>query len=457
MNDFDHLLARFLDNELNPAEAKAFVQGLSGDPARVRELQELYVVNRWLEVTATPAQVQTISAILKQIKEEQQPFVQRVLADIQPPSVARPERPQPLAPTRFSILRALIRPAFALACAVILVSGIIWLNPRQGEPRIAAATRTELLRAGSAEPVSARTGDSLTPGDTLRVGESGSLLLTFGREATRVSLSAKTEVKLVSLLSGKQFFLSAGKIEASASRQRPLYPMMIRTAQAEARVLGTKLTVTATNGWTQLDVAEGKVRFTRLADGSQVNVRGGQYAVVAVSSEKLAALPRPGAILLEWWTNVSWSTPADALADPRFPSKPDGAKLVETFELAPVVTNHFAVRFRGYLHPPETGDYEFWDASSGVEQLFLSPSEKPSEKLWILSGGAGTPRDWDYRSRTRNLRAQPFPLERGKLYYIEGISVTKDPVSFHFSVAWKRPGRPRELLDARYISPMNRE
>ena len=72
-----------------------------------------------------------------------------------------------------------------------------------------------------------------------------------------------------------------GKLEATVARQRPFKPLLVRTPNAEARVLGTKFTLTTTTNRTRLDVSEGSVRLTRASDGAAVKVGAGQYAVVA--------------------------------------------------------------------------------------------------------------------------------------------------------------------------------
>src|SRR5206468_313097 len=66
------------------------------------------------------------------------------------------------------------------------------------------------------------------------------------------------------------------------------------TPHAEARVLGTKLTLTVSATETRLEVREGKVRLTRLSDNSWTDVGAGQFAVASEAvkpvAKKIAAL-----------------------------------------------------------------------------------------------------------------------------------------------------------------------
>src|SRR5438876_453377 len=76
-----------------------------------------------------------------------------------------------------------------------------------------------------------------------------------------------------------------GQFEASVARQRPFRPLVVTTAQAEARVLGTRFTLAATTNATRLEVADGKVRLKRLSDGEAVRVGAGNYTVAAPGYE----------------------------------------------------------------------------------------------------------------------------------------------------------------------------
>src|SRR4030095_1176466 len=109
-----------------------------------------------------------------------------------------------------------------------------------------------------------------------------------------------TELRILRWAKGKRFDLREGKIEAIVARQRPLRAMLLSTPQAEARVLGTKFTLTVTTNATRLDVTECKVRLASASDGTRVDVPANHYAIAA-TNVKLAALPKTGSILCEYW------------------------------------------------------------------------------------------------------------------------------------------------------------
>jgi hypothetical protein len=151
----------------------------------------------------------------------------------------------------------------------------------------------ERLRAGARSPLRAREG--VAAEDGVETGVEASVLLTYP-DGTRVTLSPGTLLARVADPGrGKVLRLSKGTLTVEAARQPADAPMILETPLAEARVLGTTLRLTVVpgeRGSTRLDVTEGKVRLTRLADRKSVEVVAGHYAVAAAGVE-LAARPVP--------------------------------------------------------------------------------------------------------------------------------------------------------------------
>lgn len=96
---------------------------------------------------------------------------------------------------------------------------------------------------------------------------------------------------------GKTFYLAKGALTAEVKKQPADRPMILTTAQGEARVLGTTLRLKADEKATKLEVVEGKVRLTRLSDSKGVEVVTGHYAVTAGGVDLVSrpiAAPRIG-------------------------------------------------------------------------------------------------------------------------------------------------------------------
>ncbi len=45
--------------------------------------------------------------------------------------------------------------------------------------------------------------------------------------------------------------------------------------------------------------------------------------------------------------------------------------------------NNYGARIRGFLVPPETGDYRFWIAADDRGVLFLSTDDSPDNKIVV--------------------------------------------------------------------------
>jgi hypothetical protein len=270
-------------------------------------------------------------------------------------------------------------------------------------------------------------------------------------KTTRLDLRPGTTLKLLDWAKGKRFDLRQGKLEASVARQRPFNPLLVRTPNAEARVLGTKFTLTAISNHTSLEVTEGRVRLTRTSDGAAVKVGAGHYAVVAQGTE-LKALPQTGSLLREIWTGIPGGEVNDLLDHPDYPNRPAHRDLLKSFETPVIQTNNYACRLIGYIHPPVTGDYTFWIASGGHGALWLSPDENPVGKVRIATAADLLPRPWwdvsNQQPKFRMPRSPKIRLVAGRRYFIEAVEKSATN-----SRAWKIPGAEREIIPGEFLSP----
>jgi hypothetical protein len=66
--------------------------------------------------------------------------------------------------------------------------------------------------------------------------------------------------------------------------------LVITTPHAEARVQGTRFTLTVSEKATRLDVDQGRVRFTRRSDGAAVDLTAGRYAATDAMGRTLLRL-----------------------------------------------------------------------------------------------------------------------------------------------------------------------
>lgn len=131
----------------------------------------------------------------------------------------------------------------AAAAAVLVVATAVFFAAR-GNP-VVAMNGTAALRAGDAVL--------------------GPATLTYPGDATTIRLAPGAELVVEAPGPGKRAFLRRGRLAADVAPQAA--PMAVRTPDADARVLGTKFTLSTARGTTRLEVTEGKVRLSGIDVG----------------------------------------------------------------------------------------------------------------------------------------------------------------------------------------------
>ena len=107
---------------------------------------------------------------------------------------------------------------------------------------------------------------------------------------------------------------------------------------------------------------------------------------------------------------------------------------------------------RGWIIPPETGNYQFYISSDDQSELWLSTSKSKANKTKIASVAEWTNfEEWDkFPSQT----SASIPLVANTSYYFEIYHVEGDGGD-HFSVAWKRPSMAaaaKEVIEGSVLS-----
>jgi len=159
-------------------------------------------------------------------------------------------------------------------------------------PVIALLDRVEgdvfAVSAGKRSP--ALSGTKLVSGDSVETsGKAGQAVVEF-TDGTRLVLGADTIVDSIRIVEGKRVSLKQGLLVAQVAKQPAAEPMVFVTATAEARVLGTRLTLSATSALTRLEVREGKVKLIRREDGQSVDVTADHFAQ---AGKGISLTPKP--------------------------------------------------------------------------------------------------------------------------------------------------------------------
>ncbi|MBI4658869.1 MAG: FecR domain-containing protein [Verrucomicrobia bacterium] len=463
---YQELLARLLDQELSAAEADELAATLRTNPQRAADIRQhlalwdLYSQDHAAERSAHAFELAWRTRLAAEADAAD--FVAQTTRQFaNAPGAGAAQACSPAFRRSADIRRAdrlkaglptwNWRSALALAASVVLLLGLgVWyFGPTIGEPVLVDVKGTGVSVERGTEFVAAIRGMRLLPGDVLRIGTNASVGLAFGAEQTRIDLESETELKLISFASGKRLQLRSGKLEAAVARQRLFRPMIVTTPNAQARVLGTQFTLKATTSRTELRVDEGKVRLTDTRNGEAEPVPAGYYAVVAAAT-KLAALPQTGSIFREYWTNLPGKRyDTDLTIHPAFPDHPNEREWLNRLETPNGWGDDYGARWRGFLHPPGSGDYRMSLAASDDAGLYLSPDDQPENKVKVLMSRINTvPQDYWQSESPLGL----FGLKAGHRYHIEVIhKAGKGPD--HLSVTWKRPDGKIEIIPGEYLSP----
>ena len=455
---YDQLLGRLLDDELGPDETKEFADWLSESPSARSDVQlQLFLWDLYAQQQCPERASHAFAAAFQtRLLAEADPksFVGGVEARLRQAAahasgaIAGTSGSATLVQSARRLLYSL-RWIFGGALATAIVVFCLWLFPTvNNQPTLSVAANIGATIERDGNVSAAPDGARLLPGDVLTVSGTNAVAVIYGREATKISVDAGTQLKILPWSEGKRFGLRAGKIEATVARQRPWQPMTWTTAQAEARVLGTHFTLSATTNATQLDVTEGKVRFTRASDGASVLVMTGNGAVASKDVE-LTVQPLTRGILREYWTNVTGLAVITLTSHSNFPDHPHGRDQLDNFEARSELGQNYGERLRGYLHPPITGEYRFWIATGdGHADLLLSPDDKPENRRQIARSLSSGPRVWDRSGQ----QSTAISLVAGRKYYLEALH-KQNSGNDYCAVAWQAPGGEREVIPGRYLSP----
>lgn len=181
----------------------------------------------------------------------------------------------------------------AIAAALALLAGVVSVFFQQEKTlaTVAFADSAEFRTSGSEVATLLVAGDEITAGRLAVDSSSGTAALRFD-DGTEITVSGGTDLHFSHTDGGLLFHLSKGHLSASVAPQPVDRPLRVRTAMAEATVLGTTLSVSVEERISRLSVEEGEVLWRRIADGDEILVHGGERAEAGLrTSERLSAFP----------------------------------------------------------------------------------------------------------------------------------------------------------------------
>ena len=105
------------------------------------------------------------------------------------------------------------------------------------------------------------------------------------------------------------------------------------------------------------------------------------------------------------------------------------------------VGDNFGARIRGYLCPPQSGNYTFRLSGDDNCELWLSPDDNPANKVKIAGFVGFT--DYGQWSKYATQQSAPVALQAGRRYYVEALHKEGGGGDF-VAVSWQLPNGQTE-------------
>jgi len=137
-----------------------------------------------------------------------------------------------------------------------------------------------------------------------------------------------------------------------------------------------------------------------------------------------------GSLLREIYTDITGTQISNMTGNARYPDYPTYRDYTTVFRFPENGSTswgtYYGVRIRGYLYPPETGDYTFHFQTDDQGYLYLSTDDDPGNKQLIVTAQVSTQ------------SSAPITLQAGQKYYIEGL-MKEHAGSDYLRLWWTRP------------------
>ena len=359
---FEDLAGRLLDDELTPDEWSALLGLVGDDPTLLGELRDQLEASELLALSEDAVRGSPLFLEATRSRLDDGGFVSGVRAAIAG------------GPTGRRGARSRRRPWVVAASAAAVAVAAFALWPR-GKAEVARVTglngSLRWIGDGGRVERDLKVGAALGGGTVEAMSADSWVSLEF-RDGSAVTVSGPT---LLTLSEGdrKELHLREGSLFARVARQAKGRPMLIHTRTAELEVLGTQLDVEAQPGATRLNVNEGRVRVTRLVDGSAAEVPA-RYQVVASADRTEALTPTRRAEAVNRWKSRLTASVGKSL-----PSQGD---LLARLRAMPIIINR-----------PKVGTFAVFVAAFGVAQADSPPVRLEAGSRFRIRGRLDTAHD----------------------------------------------------------------
>ncbi len=437
MNRVEELTLRLADGEVSSEEI-AELHRLTASP------EALWTCIALLETEALLRGLRTVDVVggtmARLITEQQNRVVSAVMAQI---PAASPVRPRSVVAASLARRRRRgIGAAAVLLCAVVL--GVVWVSKPASVPcgELGKVSGEVWIQTGPKRRA-AKTGDVLQTTERLGVGFESSAEVTWLAEDARFTANELSEVTWPTK---DVCELRNGSISAEVVTRAGKKPLLFKTADATAKITGTKFSLHRAATSTQLRVSEGTVWLADAGERGSADVAAGQFASASDAAAPIAkAWPGDGSgigLLGEYYNHnyqsMDTQPPAYERLDARVRFQWGMGAPTPVTQAHP---EHFGVRWTGFIEPRFSESYTFLLVVDDGARLWIDDRK-------ILDA-------WD-SNNAKNFYTQPVELRAGQRHKIR-LEYCERTRQANVSMFWQSLSQPLEVVPQSQLHPPQRD
>lgn len=290
MSADENILARFIEDResLSEPEFDGLVAALKTDPLLSRTLKDLLIFDDLCGQHLSPDRrgfKAQIAQRLKDLRDGRHWEAGELVKQFK----SRPAMPAASTGNRFWAWGMLAAAAGVAIVATLFIASR-WNRLEHQDVQVATIEcgTSDLRAQRGAKGDALAQGAAVLSGETIANRGDTDAVIALAGEDSRITLHEDSSLKVRAEASGTRVELAEGSLSANVAPHEPGHPLVFATAQAEATVLGTKLTLSVEDGATRLEVTHGRVQVKRKEDGETIVVESGKFATVAPGRELVA-------------------------------------------------------------------------------------------------------------------------------------------------------------------------
>lgn len=185
----------------------------------------------------------------------------------------------------------------------------------------------------------------------------------------------------------------------------------------------------------------------QLPDGTMEAPIQGNRLSPFTTTTSVSPCPGNGSITQETWSNAGGNNVSSLPLN----AQPTSQASLNAFESPENLGDNYGLRLRGFICPPQSGNYTFWISGDDATELYLSNNDNPSNKTKIAYNLSWTGfREWN---KFASQKSATISLQAGQKYYIEALH-KEGGGGDHLSVSWQLPDGTMEApIPGNRLSP----